>query len=418
MGRDFGQARRVAIIGAGMTGASLAALLGRAGFDVTLYDEHAAPAEGASRWNEGRAHLGYVYGADSSLRTARRLIPGAMRFRPVMETILEEDIRPHCTRGKDTFLVHRRSVIGPEGLKRNLEAVNALVRSHPDARDYMAGGADEAVETLSAAELRAVANPGEIVAGFRVPEQSVETQWLCDRLRRVVLGTPGVAFRGGARVAEARPVDTPNGRWTVTLADGAREVFDAVVNCAWQGLPALDRRAGLEMNFRWSHRYRLSVFARTRAPVEIDNLFVTVGPFGIVKGHHGRLFYLSWYDSGLQSYSEDLRPPPPAPLTAETEADCIARTREALERLLPPSRRIFEAAETLTVRGGYVYAEGFGDIGDPASDLHHRYRFGIRRRGGFISVNTGKFAMAPYLAEQVARDVFGVEARKLRPTAA
>ena len=43
--------------------------------------------------------------------------------------------------------------------------------------------ADSDVERLSPAHLRAVADPDDIVAGFRVPEQSVETQWLCDRLR-------------------------------------------------------------------------------------------------------------------------------------------------------------------------------------------------------------------------------------------
>ena len=63
--------RRVAILGAGIMGASLAILLARRGCAVTVFDREEAPVACASRWNEGKIHLGYLYGADPTL--AKRL---------------------------------------------------------------------------------------------------------------------------------------------------------------------------------------------------------------------------------------------------------------------------------------------------------------------------------------------------------
>ena len=71
---------RVAVLGAGIMGCCLALNLARSGVGVTLVDQHAAPMQGASRWNEGKIHLGYLYGADSTLGTVRHVLTGGLRF--------------------------------------------------------------------------------------------------------------------------------------------------------------------------------------------------------------------------------------------------------------------------------------------------------------------------------------------------
>ena len=58
-------------------GSSVALLLGRRGVQVTVFDQAPLPFAGASRWNEGKIHLGYLYAADPSLETARRVLPAA-----------------------------------------------------------------------------------------------------------------------------------------------------------------------------------------------------------------------------------------------------------------------------------------------------------------------------------------------------
>ena len=86
---------------------SLALFLARRGFEVCLFDRETAPLAGASRWNEGKIHLGYLYGADPSLETARRVIPGGLNFGPLISELVGADISPHVTEQDDIYLVHR-----------------------------------------------------------------------------------------------------------------------------------------------------------------------------------------------------------------------------------------------------------------------------------------------------------------------
>jgi glycine/D-amino acid oxidase-like deaminating enzyme len=402
---------RIAVIGAGLTGSSLAIMLARAGHAVTVFEENAAPLVGASRWNEGRLHLGYVYGADSTLNTARRFIPAAVRFRPIMNDLLGQDISSECTTTDDTYLVHRRSVIAPDPLEANLRAIDALVREHPDADSYITPLSRARIERLDQAAVEAIANPQDVVAGFRVPERSVETQWLCDRLAEVLLNTPGLELRMSEAVAAARPVDLPGGRWEVVLADGRREVFDRVANASWNSLLEIDQSAGLALDFEWSHRFRLSIFATTAVPVPVDSMFVAVGPFGILKNHHDRKFYISWYETGLRTYTEGVKAIGEERLDDVARAAFLAETRAALEHLMPPIARVFENASELKVEGGFVLAQATGDIGRPEASLHRRDKFGIRRLGNYVSIDTGKFATAPYIAEHAASEHFGLGTR-------
>ena len=61
--------KHVAVLGAGILGSCIALLLARKGITVDLFDLESAPMSGASRWNEGKIHLGYLYGADTTLET-------------------------------------------------------------------------------------------------------------------------------------------------------------------------------------------------------------------------------------------------------------------------------------------------------------------------------------------------------------
>ena len=50
--------QRVAVLGAGILGSSLALFLARAGVRGTLFDKADRPMAAASRWTEGKIHLG------------------------------------------------------------------------------------------------------------------------------------------------------------------------------------------------------------------------------------------------------------------------------------------------------------------------------------------------------------------------
>ena len=399
--------KRVAILGAGIMGTSLALLLARRNVDVSLFDKENTPLACASRWNEGKIHLGYLYGADPSMQTARQVLPGGLAFGRLVSELLGSDVAPHTTANDDIYLLHRRSVVDADTLASSFEKVSALVREHAGSGDYFADVSDAQARPLSAGELRQLSDSEEIVAGFVTPERSVNTRWVADGLCAALQNQPGIQLHTNVTIQHAGPADSVEGKWRVRGDPDLDERFDVVVNALWNGRLAIDRTAGVQPEAGWSHRYRLSVFARTRETVDIKSVVVAVGPFGDIKNYNGRDFYLSWYPVGLIAESEAVSLEQPQPLNGAQRQGFIADVRAALASILPAATQVFDAAEELNVQGGFVFAMGRGSLGDPASTLHRRDRFGVRRYGNYFTVDTGKYSTAPWLAWNLAKEICG-----------
>jgi glycine/D-amino acid oxidase-like deaminating enzyme len=396
---------RVAILGAGIMGASLALNLARRGREVVLFDRADAPVTGASRWNEGKIHLGYLYGADPTLETARRVLAGGLAFGRLVSELIDADLSGHVTIGDDLYLVHRRSVVDAETLAAHFDAVDALVRAQPDARGYLDDVSAARSTRLAPGRLAELADPDEIVAGFSVPERSVNTLWLADRLAAALEAELRIELRTGVTVTACEAVGAADGAWRVRGTPDVDERFDKVVNALWEGRLEIDLTAGLRPDAPWSHRYRRALFARTCRELTVPCAVVAVGPFGDVKNYDGRNFYLSWYPAGLVAEGTEVTLPAPPPLSPHGERELIAEMRLALEARMPWAGQIFEAAEEIRVVGGYVFAQGQGSLADPRSTLHRRDRFGVRRLGNYLSVDTGKYSTAPWLALNLADEI-------------
>src|SRR5687767_3480180 len=95
-------------------GSATALFLSRRGVRVTLFDAAEEPFARASRWNEGKIHLGYLYAADPSLATARRLLPGGLAFRGLIEELIGCSMEPAIAYSDDTYVIHRDSVTSAE----------------------------------------------------------------------------------------------------------------------------------------------------------------------------------------------------------------------------------------------------------------------------------------------------------------
>lgn len=393
---------RIAILGAGIMGASLAIMMARRGYAVALFDKEDEPVACASRWNEGKIHLGYLYGADPSMRTARHIIPGGLCFGRLVSRLLDLDLRPHTTLSDDVYLVHRQSAVDAQTLAGTFQRVDALLRDHADASDYLVDVSLASSQRLSKAELAALTDSADIVAGFRVPERSVNTQSVADRLGEVLRSEPGVWLRMGAKIHSATPLEGIDGPWRVAGDAGTDEVFDIVVNCLWEGRLAIDRLAGLEPRPGWSHRYRMCLFGRTSRPVDVGSAVIAIGPFGDIKNYDGRSFYASWYPTGLIAQSGAVTLARPDDIDASRRQSFIDDARAGITRLIPDADRLFEAAETLDIRGGFVFAQAQGSLSDPGATIHRRDLFGVTRRGNYLSVDTGKYSTAPWLADTLA----------------
>lgn len=400
---------RVAVLGAGIMGSSVALFLARGGARVSLFDSAAAPFSGASRWNEGKIHLGYLYAGDRSLETARGVLPGGLTFKPLTEELLGCSIAPAVTAEDDIYLVHRDSVATVDQTRAYFEAVTALAREHPGAGDYLVDLGQS--RALSPAELDEITDPRVVRAGFRVPERSVSTGWIADRFLQALEAENGIEMRMGCRVGAVEPV---GGKWSIHGSDRPHRGrlqqagFDFVVNALWHGRIEVDRTVGLEPEPGWSHRYRLSLFVRTGQTVQAPSAVLATGPFGDMKNYTGRDFYLSWYRAGLMAEGEEVAPPPIPPMDAAGRRATIAAVTEHLGNLLPAARRVMDEAVEVRVEGGWVFAKGKGSLADPAATVHRRDRFGIGQVGSYFSVDTGKYSAAPLLARQIADRILGL----------
>ncbi len=383
-------------------GTLTAMFLARRGARVSIFDQAPDPMTGASRWNEGKIHLGYLYSADPTLATALKVLPGGLSFAPLAEEAIGTSLADHTTPEDDHYIVHRDSIVDPESMGAYFERLTETLRENAGHGRYLGPLENARVHRLSAAELVDVANPDRALAGFAVPERSVDTGWFADRLSAALGAETGITRLLSHRVTG---VARDRGLLFVETEAGREGPFRIVVNALWHGRPAVDRSLGIVTESDWSHRYRVSAFVRTTRCVSARSAVLAVGPFGDVKNYDGRNFYVSWYPAGLLAEGRDVAPPECRAPEGSEKDRVVAGIRENITREMPSVRAVFDAAEDIRIEGGYVFARGHGSLSDPTSTIHDRSTFGVTHCDGYVSVDTGKYSSAPIIAKTLAENL-------------
>ncbi len=98
---------RIAVIGGGIQEICIALELARRGAKVDLFESREALMLGASRHNEGKIHLSYVYANDAGFATARLMAEGAFSFASLLKRWLEHDINQIQISRPFYYAVHR-----------------------------------------------------------------------------------------------------------------------------------------------------------------------------------------------------------------------------------------------------------------------------------------------------------------------
>jgi hypothetical protein len=328
-----------------------------------------------------------------------------------VSNILQTDIRSFSTEDDDIFVLHRDSVVGEGEFKEYLKKLDDLAGSHPEAKNYFGNLPGYSSQQLSTSELEAIADPKTAVTAFRVPERSVQTETVGDLYKAALADDRKIDLKTNFTVTDVTPEDLDNGCWQVAGSiSNAQEVhggFDCVINALWYGRMALDAKVGIPPSGIWSNRYRVSLFIKTKEAVDTRSAFIAVGAFGDVKNYDGHSFYMSWYPAGLLMDSSDVLPRMPAALTNEQKNVIIENIRSGIATVLNGTDEIFNAAEEIKVEGGFVFAQGKGSIAKRSSTLHFRDKFGISRKGGYFSIDTGKYSSAPELAVMITKELLG-----------
>ena len=92
-------------------------------------------------------------------------------------------------------------------------------------------------------------------------------------------------------------------------------------------------------------------------------------------------------------------------ITVDVRDRVSDETIRGLSAIIPELIDVQADAASVTVAGGWVSAAGHGSLADPLSSLHRREKVGITRSGGYFTIDTGKYSIAPWLAEEVVNMV-------------
>jgi len=394
---------RVAVLGAGLQGACVALELALRGANVDLFEARERCVSGASSNNEGKIHLGYVYGNDGSLETARTMVEGAVRFAPTLRRWLGDALDSVPVSEPFNYVVHRHGLLDPDEVEGHLLACQQLIEAEAGetSPDYFGRDPCARPVRMDGAELTRLYDRERVAAAFRTPEVSVESEALAALVRRRLVREPRICQRTRTRVrgVERRPVGIDVEYQSGSGRGLAR--YDQVVNALWDGRLAVDLRAGVEPPRAWL--WRVKQYVRMAAPVSrtaLPSTTIVLGPFGDLVDYGRRGLYLSWYPAGMVSSSTAIEPPAwPNGHSWPAARQVLRETLNGLATVIPS---IDQLPASGRVAGGVIFAWGETDIDDPHSGLHERHQIGPRSYDGYHSINTGKLTMAPLFGQIVA----------------
>lgn len=381
---------RIAVIGAGLLGLTAALLLAEEGCDTVVYERAPTAHAGASDLNEGKVHLGLVYGlADRS--THELMLRGALAFAPILDRAAGTPL-PWDDLVSDPFeyLVMPDSLLDADGFARHVTLLNGMLdalAAEGVTHAYPGGPITRAGDPVPRRD------PVTGFPAFRTAERAVDPTRLGALLVAAATSHPRIELRTDAQV---RGVDATDG--VVTVGDGpaARRdgAFAAVLNCAWDGRSRIAAAAGDPSGHL--QNIRVKAVVRLRPTPAARTVTLVQGPYGDVVGHRDYT-YVSWYPIGRLHHEVGFHPSAAVDAAVrragESPAIAVGQVR-ALARL----GLVDEAASIIHTGAGVILAEGTRDIDDRGSLLHHRGRHGVRRHGRLLTPLSLKLTTAPLAA--------------------
>lgn len=407
--RNVKKNSRVAVLGGGLTGSSIALELARSGVDVVLIEQDEQLLNRASLRNEGKIHLGFVYANDKSLETAKLQLRGSLSFRSLLARWIgpRADQIPCST--PFTYLVSASSLCTLEELESHYMEVQNLYRAHitdNPTLDYLGRRPENLYRKSNRVSPRF--NDSRVIGSFQTAELAIDTQVMAKYLRAALhesesiqiltgLHVEGVVRRSDKLCVEA---SSDTGIW--------RHDFEQVVNALWDGRIEIDHTYGLPTQPGWVYRLKYRVIVRLpRELIDAPSVTMVLGPYGDVVIRPDQTAYLSWYPVGLKGWSHHRKPPD------DWQHDCSGASKGASAAYI--AKETLNAiddwypgignSKTLRVDAGVICAYGETDVDDYSSALHTRTQSGITSDNGYHSVDPGKLTTAPFFGHLAARAV-------------
>ena len=395
--------QKVAIVGGGLTGCCSAASLHNKAGEITIFDSEPRLVDEASFYNEGRLHLGYTYGMDKSLDTARLMVKTALVFERLLVRWFGSEVSKVPRSSLFNYTVHRGGLLNGDEYEAHAKKVGEIIReTYKKGDTYFGVDLLEMPRRLSSKYLSSNYDTDNIVAAFGTNEISIDPEAIAKIIRKNVTNIPKVKVRLNSEVSEIRlqgskyklKILTPNSK-------PHEELFEYVVNASGRNLLRLDSFAGLKLPK--DPLFRLKYLLRTKTKeVDIPSTSVVLGMFGEVVSFENYMT-LAWYPAGRLEWYQGVAPHRAEPILKEEPAasELKAEIVKGLSTIVPKLRnKQFNNSE---LKGNWIYAPGTSDVNNPKSNLHKRTDIGIKQKGNYFSIDPGKYTTAPYFADELAK---------------
>lgn len=393
---------KIAVLGGGLQGCCVAKGLADKGHSVDLYEMDQRLMGAASRWNEGKLHLGYVYAKDPSLKTAERVAEGSLSFDYLFQRLFGESVTRWPLSKPFAYDVLHGSQLSPEQVGEHFQAVDQIChRILADNPHYSNPLAFKEAGPMQRAKSFGDGPASLVSATALTQEVALDVHAIADFVESKIQAEPRVSVKTGTTVDQVEQLAEDDYR--IIDADGEQsERYAHVVNATWQNRLKIDSTLGLQETRRWFHRYKFAVhFAHPSSRASTHSHTGVLGEYGDWVVFADDRVYLSWYPSCRVMTSTDLAPAAVAEPKGEARQALIRDALAGACTVWPALRDIDLATTDIQVAGGYIYSLGASDISDPASLLHERHAVGIVSRGNYHSVDTGKYCLAPINAQRL-----------------
>lgn len=404
---------RAAVIGGGIQGVSLALELAARGVRVELLERSDQLMQGASRHNEGKVHLGFVYANEPTFATARLMSRGAFAFSAALRRWLEQDLSKYAISRPFVYAVHRDSLVDPDTLTARYKTIGQVIleEARSAGNDYFGVRDVQKMRRLEESELQQQFDSDTVAVAFESSEIAVDPNIVADLLVARVRAEPRIRITTGTQVVSARKIRqgvTLSLQSTPNALDRSEETYDQVFNCAWCGRLKIDATLGIKPDRPWS--FRRKHFLRVPAAAvsrTLESTTIVLGAFGDVVQYASGDLFLSWYPVSCDGIETGLEPRPASNGSerGEMKSAIVLKLSEIVPALAPIAS---EVAALPALRSGVIYALGATDINHQRSPLHARHDVGARSFGSYHSVDTGKYTLAPLFAQEVAERVIAV----------
>ncbi len=300
---------------------------------------------------------------------------------------------------------------------------------------YLGRKPDCYFELNSSVRHESLFSPRSTRCSFRTEERAVSPTAVASILCRAIERQPNISFVGNTLVLAAGRLS--DGGVSVETHGKGQAVcrrYSCVANCMWDDRLRVDRTAEVIDPGPWFLRYKatISISMASEAAREIPSATGIVGTYGDVVNQNDESFYVSWYPlcRRAQTVDEDgrklhdmvhtgavaraVRKMTAGHSWLSSFVGSIAHRRfirdsiQAMAGYVPSMASLLEGERSCKVGGGVILAKGTTDIDDPASYLHQRSAIGPVAHGSYVTIDTGKYCMAPLFGVEAADIVAGI----------